>query len=105
MPRMENNGGDSLARGATHYTFKPMGQHLTDEEWDAMMKKEDLPIRKGVYLFACPVHGPFRSTREAFISGGYPLVDEYTKGKCPVEDCDEASVYAGFEEILEAVAL
>jgi len=66
MPRMENNGGDSLARGATHYTFKPMGQHLTDEEWDAMMKKEDLPIRKGVYLSL--VRFTARSDRPAKLS-------------------------------------
>lgn len=44
MPRLENNGGDVLARGGHRATFKPMGGNISQEKWDAMFepeKKED----------------------------------------------------------------
>lgn len=99
MPRMENNGGDRLARGAASHTFRPMGEKLTRDNWDKMFAGETEPILKTTYIFKCPVHGVFESDREVYLSGGYPLVDENVKGKCRTMDgnyiCNEVSDYAG----------
>lgn len=101
MPRMENNGGDALARGAARYTFQPAGQKLSRDEWEKIFADGAVPEVKGVYLFKCPIHGQFESTREFYLSGGFPELDEkYAKGKCPVEasgeTCDEVSEYDGY---------
>jgi hypothetical protein len=103
MPRLENAGGDRLAQGAVRHTFKPMGEKLTREKWDEMFSEEPQPEVKVVYLFCCPVHGIFQSQRECYLSGGYPLLNENAKGKCPkVENgftCQEDSKYAGIQPI------
>ena|SRR6267378_8260982 len=106
MPRMENSGGDSLARGASRYTFRPAGEKLTREKWNKIWRGKAKPVKKGVYLFDCPVHGKYESDREFFISGGYPLMNEYATGVCPLADCGEKSTFAGFQpvEIAEPVA-
>jgi hypothetical protein len=41
MPAMENNGGDSLARGAVRAQFRPMGSKVSQEKWDSMWLNED----------------------------------------------------------------
>lgn len=101
MPRLENMGGDRLARGAVSHTFKPMGERLSRENWDKMFEKEAEPEVKAVYIFECPVHGKYESDRECFISGGFPLMDENAKGKCRVMEgayaCNESTVYAGYK--------
>ena len=99
MPRLENAGGDVLARGGVRATFKPMGQKLTDEQWAGMFDEEKVPVVKAVYIFKCPEHGLFTSEREAFVSGGFPLLNEYAFGKCPLVSCQEKSGYAGYKEI------
>lgn len=99
MPALQNNGGDFLARGGHRFTFKPMGEKKTDEQWAAMFQEEKAPEIKVLYIFKCPVHGDYVSDREAYLSGGYPLVNEYAKGKCPKDDCGEKSEYAGYQKI------
>ncbi len=99
MPALQNNGGDVLARGGHRCTFKPMGQKLTDQQWAAMFQEEKTPEVKVIYIFKCPIHGDFVSDREAFESGGYPLVNEYAKGTCLIKDCGEKSDYAGYKKI------
>jgi hypothetical protein len=37
----QNNGGDSLARGASRAQFRPMGENVTKEKWDAMWEGFD----------------------------------------------------------------
>ena len=37
----ENKGGDSLARGAARFTFKPAGALVTQEKWNAMFGVKD----------------------------------------------------------------
>lgn len=98
MPRMENNGGDVLARGASSAIFRPMGEKLSQETWDGLTKEENTPVVKALYKFKCEEHGEFVSNREVYLSGGFPLLDEkYATGKCPT--CEEKSVYAGYVEI------
>lgn len=105
MPALQNNGGDVLARGGVRATFRPMGENLTREEWDRIFKnRKPEPEKKAYYLFECPVHGSFQSEREFFISGGFPQLNEYAKGKCPVkeggQECGEESGYYGYVAIL-----
>lgn len=99
MPRLENAGGDRLARGAASHTFRPMGERLSQENWDKMFQEETPQEVKAVYLLKCPVHGTQETTHECFISGGYPLLDEYTKKKCSEEGCDEIASYVGYKKI------
>ena len=99
MPALQNNGGDVLARGGVRCTFKPMGQKMSKESWEKLFEKDETPVVKAVYVFKCPVHGEFVSDRETFVSGGFPLVNEYAKGVCPTTDCGEKSDYAGYKEI------
>jgi hypothetical protein len=103
MPRMENNGGDRLARGAASHTFRPMGEKLSRDKWAEMFEGEAEPVVKAVYVFTCPVHGEYESDRECYISGGFPLLDENVKGKCCVIQgnlaCNEVSNYSGYRPI------
>ncbi len=101
MPALQNNGGDVLARGGVRCTFKPMGQKMSKEAWEGMFEKDETPVVKAVYIFKCPVHGDFVSEREAFVSGGFPLLNEYATGKCPVTGCEEKSIYDGYKEVEE----
>lgn len=97
MPRMENNGGDVLARGGAFATFKPMGANVTKEKWEEMSQWTPTPAVMAKYLFQCPVHGLFRSEREFVLSGdGFPKRNEYAEAKCPKDDCGEKSTYAGY---------
>ena len=100
MPALQNNGGDVLARGGVRATFRPMGENVSREEWEKMFKGKPAPEKKARYLFECPFHGLFESEREFFISGGYPLMNEHAKGKCPQKECGEESKYGGYIAIL-----
>lgn len=95
MPRLENNGGDRLARGAVSHTFKPMGERLTRENWDKMFEDAEPPVVKAVYILNCPVHGEYESERECFVSGGFPLLDENLAAKCQIDRCGEITKYVG----------
>ncbi len=101
MPRMENNGGDALARGCVSATFKPAGSKLSEEQWNKIWDEEAAAVRKAVYIFNCPAHGTYHSDREFFISGGYPLMNEYAVGVCPRSDCGEKTTFSGFRPIDE----
>jgi len=90
--------GDKLARGAVRASYLVSETSITDKDWKRMFPKK-AEEKKAVYLFKCPVHGTFESQREFFISGGYPQLDEYTVGKCLVENCGEKSEYAGFQPV------
>ena len=39
--RTQNGGGDSLARGASRFQFKPAEKKMTDEEYKAMFEDFD----------------------------------------------------------------
>lgn len=38
---MENNGGDSLARGLPRAQFRPAGANLTEEQWQKLWEPAD----------------------------------------------------------------
>jgi hypothetical protein len=108
MGRMENSGGDRLARGASSYTFRPMGENLSRDEWANRVDGEKEEVKKAVYKFTCPIHGEFQSDVECFISGGYPQLDENKKGLCTTPGCENSHkgayggypcVYAGYVEL------
>lgn len=99
MPAMQNNGGDRLARGAASYTFRPMGEKLTRENWDKMFESEE-PVVKATYILNCPVHGEYGTERVAFVSGGYPQLDKSLSVKCQIDECAETAIYAGHEVII-----
>lgn len=108
MPRMENNGGDVLARGAASATFRPAGEKLSREQWGEIFDGESQPVVKAVYKFTCPTHGVFTSERECYVSGGFPQLDEYVSGLCTVPNCEHGTKpysgpnpcpYAGYEVI------
>ena len=48
-----NKGGDCLASGATRCQFRPMGEKITKEKWDAMWEgydpetSKDKPVEGG----------------------------------------------------------
>jgi hypothetical protein len=96
MPAMQNNGGDRLARGAASHTFRPMGERVTRDNWDKMFENEAEPVVKATYILNCPVHGEHSTTRECFVSGGYPQLDQNLAVKCNIEGCTEKAVYAGY---------
>ena len=96
MPQMENNGGDRLARGAASHTFRPMGEKKTQKQWGKIFAKKDAVV-KVLYILTCPVHGTYTSDREAYLSGGYPLLDASLAMKCKVDRCGEVTDYAGYE--------
>ncbi len=89
--------GDKLASGAIRATFS-MPQ-VNQRTWNKIFNKKHEPIKKAVYLFKCPIHGPFVSNKEFFLSGGYPKLDELTTCKCFNENCDERAVYAGYRSV------
>lgn len=96
MPAMQNRGGDSLARGAVSFTFRPMGENISKEQWAKLSEHKPEPTVMAKYKFKCPIHGEFKSDREFVLSGdGFPKENEYAFGKCPQEDCGEKSEYAG----------
>ena len=37
----ENRGGDSLARGAARFTFKPAGTNVTQKQWNEIFGVTD----------------------------------------------------------------
>lgn len=37
----ENRGGDSLARGASRFTFKPAGTNVSQEKWNKIFGVSD----------------------------------------------------------------
>lgn len=41
MSAMQNNGGDVLARGASRAQFRPMGENISQEKWNAMWEDYD----------------------------------------------------------------
>lgn len=99
MGRLENMGGDRLARGAASFTFKPMGEKLTRENWDKIFDQDEEPVVKAVYLLECPVHGVYKTDRECFVSGGFPQLDETLTVRCKIDRCGEVTKYAGYETI------
>jgi len=101
MPRLENAGGDRLARGAASHTFRPMGEKLSREAWDGMFAGETEPVIKAVYILDCPVHGTYVTPRECFVSGGFPQLDENLVTKCKIDGCGEKAIYAGHEIVQE----
>ena len=101
MPRLENAGGDRLARGAASHTFRPMGERLTETKWNKMFDGETQPEVKAVYILNCPVHGIHKTTRECFVSGGFPLLDENLITKCKIDNCGETAKYAGYQIVQE----
>jgi hypothetical protein len=36
----QNQGGDSLARGAVKFQFQPAGANVTQEKWDSIWEEE-----------------------------------------------------------------
>src|SRR6266702_2104558 len=107
MPRLENAGGDRLARGAASHTFRPMGEKVSRENWDDMFAGEEEPVVKVTYILYCPIHGEYDTDRVAYVSGGYPQLDENLSVKCRRDDqvggesCGEQAVYAGHERVQE----
>ena len=93
--------GDKLARGCVRASYLTTEKKISQKKWDSMFPKKKAEETKGVYIFKCPVHGTYESTREFFVSGGYPQLDELTTGKCLDENCDERGVYAGFQPLKE----
>ena len=39
--QLQNGGGDRLASGATRAQFRPMGEKISQERWDAMWEGYD----------------------------------------------------------------
>lgn len=101
MPRMENNGGDRLARGAASHTFRPMGERVSQEGWDGMFAGGEERVIKATYILNCPIHGEHATNRECYVSGGYPQLDANLAVKCKIDGCVEVAVYAGYDEVTE----
>lgn len=89
-----NRGGDVLARGGVRMDIAP-GSNATQEKWDKAFGEPE-PMKKAQYVFECPTHGKFTNGQECFLSGGYPLLDEYKTSKCVRfdEGCEEVAKYA-----------
>jgi len=52
--QLQNGGGDRLASGASRAQFRPMGEAVSQEKWDAMWEgynpeasKENKPVEGG----------------------------------------------------------
>lgn len=90
--------GDKLARGAVRAVYTVRDEvTISQNKWNEMFPKEKAAEVKANYKFNCEEHGIFTSYREFYISGGYPQLNEYAKGKCPT--CEGVSEYAGYEVI------
>jgi hypothetical protein len=91
--------GDRLAQGAIKATYLVRDEKpISDEKWEEMFPKKAVKPVEVFYMFKCPVHGIFLSTKKCFLKGGYPQLDESKTSKCRVEDCDEVSVYADYKK-------